>query len=199
MLAIKHRKNRRGSYVVLTAALCLVAAGFYMLALAASPSVAPLIFTKPIDAKSLPQARASENRVVIPRIGVNIRYDKGSAALDRGAEWRYPERGNPKDGGNFIIAAHRFSIQPTPRSTVEKSPFYNIDKMQLKDNILIDYEGARYAYEITKIFNVEPTQTEIEAPSSEAKITLYSCELGGSETGRVVVIGKLLGQVDSIQ
>ena len=64
---------------------------------------------------------------------------------------------------------------------------------------MVDYEGARYAYEITKIFNVEPTQTEIEAPSSEAKITLYSCELGGSETGRVVIIGKLLGQVDSIQ
>ena len=101
-----------------------------------------------------------------------------------------------KDGGNFIIAAHRFSIQPTPQGTVERSPFYNIDKMKLGDNIVVDYEGARYAYEITKIFDVKPDQTEIEAPSQEAKLTLYSCELGGSDAGRIVITGKLLGQVE---
>ena len=73
---------------------------------------------------------------------------------------------------------------------------YNIDKMKLGDNIVVDYEGARYAYEITKIFDVKPNQTEIEAPSQEAKLTLYSCELGGSDAGRIVITGKLLGQVE---
>lgn len=177
-------------------AVCLVGVGLYVLALAVSPSVAPLIFTKPINAKALPKAKNGENRIVIPRIGVNIPYGKGRVALDRGAEWRHPERGNPKDGGNFVIAAHRFSIQPTPMGTIEKSPFYNIDKMKLGDSIVVDYDGARYAYEITKIFEVKPNQVEIEAPSEEAKLTLYSCELGGSEAGRIVISGKLLGQVE---
>ncbi len=195
MLSIKQKKHRR-PYAIFAVAICLISTGVYFMMLTLSPSVAPLIFTKPIDAKSLPKAKIGENRIVIPRIGVNIHYDKGRAALDRGAEWRQPNHGNPKDGGNFIIAAHRFSIQPTPQGTVEKSPFYNIDKMKLGDNIVVDYEGARYAYEITKIFDVKPDQTEIEAPSQEAKLTLYSCELGGSDTGRIVITGKLLGQVE---
>jgi sortase A len=42
---------------------------------------------------------------------------------------------------------------------------------------------------------VQATQTEIEAPSTEAKLTLYSCELGGADTGRIVVTAKLLGKV----
>lgn len=142
-----------------------------------------------------PAPQATDNRVIIPKIGVNIPYDKGAASLDRGAEWRYPERGNPEKGGNFIIAAHRFSIQPTPQGTIEKSPFYHIDKLAVGDKIVIDYIGTRYGYEIEKIFTVKPTQVEIEAPSTDAKLTLYTCELDGSDAGRVVVVAKPLGKV----
>ena len=150
---------------------------------------------KPIEVRSLPAPQATDNRVIIPKIGVNIPYDKGAASLDRGAEWRYPERGNPEKGGNFIIAAHRFSIQPTPQGTIEKSPFYHIDKLAVGDKIVIDYIGTRYGYEIEKIFTVKPTQVEIEAPSTDAKLTLYTCELDGSDAGRVVVVAKPLGKV----
>ena len=99
------------------------------------------------------------------------------------------------DRSNFIIAAHRFSIQPTPLGTIEKSPFYSIDKLVVGDKIIVDYEGARYAYEITATFNVTPNQTEIEAASEEPKLTLYSCELDGSAGGRVVINAKPLGKV----
>ncbi|MCA9336972.1 class E sortase, partial [Candidatus Saccharibacteria bacterium] len=113
----------------------------------------------------------------------------------------YPERGNPEKGGNFIIAAHRFSIQPTPQSTIEKSPFYNIDKLAVSDKIVIDYDGARYGYEVEKVFDVKPNQIEIEAPSKESKLTLYSCELGGADAGRIVYVAKPLGLIalDSTQ
>ena len=176
-------------------AVSLMAGGLYTLSLVAAPTIAPLVAMKPIDVKTLPAPQKRDNRVVIPKIGVNIVYAPGQASLDKGAEWRYPERGNPEKGGNFIIAAHRFSIQPTPQSTIEKSPFFNIDKLVIGDKIVIDYEGARYGYEVTKIFDVKPTQIEIEAPSDEAKLTLYSCELGGSEAGRIVYIAKPLGLV----
>lgn len=196
MLNIHRKKRRFGWHQVLTLiAICLMAGGVYTLSLVASPTIAPLIAMKPIDVKTLPVPKKQDNRIVIPKIGVNIAYAPGEAALDRGAQWRYPERGNPVKGGNFIIAAHRFSIQPTPQSTVEKSPFYHIDKLVIGDKIVVDYEGERYGYEVTKIFDVKPTQIEIEAPSDEAKLTLYSCELGGSEAGRVVYIAKPLGVV----
>ena len=173
----------------------MFAAGVYLLALVAAPSVAPFIAMKPIEVAALPKPRTTDNRIIIPKIGVNIPYGSGAAALDRGAEWRYPNNGNPASGGNFVIAAHRFSIQPTPQSTIEKSPFYHIDKLIVGDKIIVDYNGERYGYEINNIFDVQATQTEIEASSTEAKLTLYSCELGGADTGRIVVTAKLLGKV----
>lgn len=196
MLKIKTRKQyMRGSRLIGLIAVLLMGSGVYLLSLVAAPTVAPLIAMKPIDVNALPTPQKSENRVIIPKIGVNIAFAPGEAALDRGAQWRYPERGNPEKGGNFIIAAHRFSIQPTPQSTIEKSPFYNIDKLVVSDKIVIDYDGARYGYEVEKVFDVKPNQIEIEAPSKESKLTLYSCELGGADAGRIVYVAKPLGLI----
>lgn len=176
-------------------AVILLGVGLYILSLVLAPAVAPLVATKPIDAAKLPAPTSNENRIIIPKIGVNIHYAPGAASLDRGAEWRYPDRGNPKDGGNFIVAAHRFSIQPTPQSTIEKSPFYQIDKLTVGDQILVDYNGLRYLYKISKAFDVKPSQTEIEARSDTPVLTLYTCSLEGSSDGRVVLLADPVGVV----
>lgn len=52
--------------------------------------------------------------------------------------------------------------------------------------------GRRYQYEITKKYEVKPTQIEIEASSNEAKLTLYTCTLQGENDGREVFEAKLL-------
>jgi len=197
MLSIKTRSKKRTiiSTTLLSLSAIALLAGLYLLTLTLSPMVAPLVAEKPIDVEKLPAPTVNDNRIVIPKIGVDIHYAPGAAALNAGAEWRYPDRGNPDRGGNFIIAAHRLSIQPTPQSTVEKSPFYNIDKLAIGDKIIIDYVGTRYAYDIDQIFNVTPNQVEIEAPSDTPKLTLYSCDLTGSATGRVVIVAKPMGKV----
>ncbi|HEU0266297.1 MAG TPA: sortase, partial [Candidatus Saccharimonadaceae bacterium] len=102
---------------------------------------------------------------------------------------------NPVKGGNFIIAAHRFSIEPTPGGTIVHSPFYHIDALQKGDQILIDYDGQRYGYEVSQKETVPPDATQIEAPSNTPKLTLYSCDLTGSAAGRYVIIAKPLGEV----
>lgn len=176
-------------------ALALLSAGIYVLSIVFAPSIAPLIASKPIDTAHLPTPQSNENRIIIPKIGVNIHYAPGVESLDRGAQWRYPERGDPIKGGNFIIAAHRLSIQPTPQGTVEKSPFYRVDKLAVDDQVLIDYSGKRYLYKIAKIFEVKPTQVEIEAPSEKPVLTMYTCSLGGASDGRVVLLAELVGEV----
>jgi len=178
-----------------TFALLLLAGGVYLAMLVAAPVVGPLTVMKPIDVKALPKPVLDKNRVIIPKIGVNIAYDTGTVSLNRGAEWRYPDRGNPEKGGNFILAAHRFSIQPTPALTIEKSPFYNIDKLGVGDKIVVDYNGKRYGYAVQEIKSVPPTAIEIENPSDTAKLTLYSCSLDGADADRVVLISKPLGLV----
>lgn len=196
MLKIKTQRTIiSGPRIVMTFAALLLIGGGYLLSLVGAPTVAPLISMKPISVNALPAPTKSDNRVIIPKIGVNIPFGEGQAALDRGAEWRYPERGNPETGGNFIIAAHRFSIQPTPQGTIEKSPFYSIDKLAVSDKIIVDYNGTRYGYEIEKATSESPNQTSIEASSEAPKLTLYSCEQDGSATGRVVLTAKPLGKV----
>lgn len=197
MLAIKHRHtSRMKPLVIMGFAALLLGGGLYTLSLVAAPIAAPYFVLKPIDVKALPAPDKTIKRVIIPKIGVNIHYDKGAEALNRGAEWRSPGSGNPIDGGNFVIAAHRFSIQPTPKSTIEKSPFYHIDRLETGDKILIDYDGKRFGYEITKAFTVKPTQIEIEARTNDPMLTLYSCSLSGAEADRHVVQAKRLGEVE---
>lgn len=200
MLKIKTKHTSRLRSGGLTfVAIVLLSTGAYVLSLVAAPTIAPMVAMRPINVNNLPAPTATDNRIVIPKIGVNIMYGEGEAALNRGAQWRFPDRGNPATGGNFIIAAHRFTIAPTPGETVAKSPFYNIDKLIAGDKIVVDYSGIRYGYEITKKFDVKPTQVEIEAPSEESKLTLYSCELGGSDAGRVVITAKPLGRVQLVK
>lgn len=197
MLHIKKQTKRRvyTSAILLGLSWIALLAGLYILSLVLSPMVIPLIAQKPIDINKVAKPVVNDNRIIIPKIGVNIHYAPGAAALNEGAQWRYPDRGDPEKGGNFIIAAHRFSIQPTPWATVEKSPFYNVDKLALSDKIFIDYLGSRYAYTITDIFNVTPDQVQIEAPSDTPKLTLYTCDLTGAATGRVVIIATPMGKV----
>ncbi len=189
----KHQPIKKAS-VVLTAML-LLGGGLYVLSLYLSPAIADVFFIKPIVVSSLPAPHVSQNRIIIPKIGVNIEYGQGEAALNSGAQWRWPDRGNPEAGGNFIIAAHRLSIQPTPQGTIEKSPFYNIGNVAVHDKIIVDYGGVRYGYEVEKIVSVKPNDTSIEAESSTAKLTLYSCDLAGSSADRVVLVATPLGKV----
>ncbi len=111
--------------------------------------------------------------------------------MEHGAWWRKPENGNPKDGGNFVLSAHRFIMGMTPQQTLRKSPFYNIDKLAVGDEIIIDYEGVRYAYTIREKLSVKPEATEIEQRTDRPQLTLYSCTLGGANDGRDVLIAKL--------
>ena len=135
--------------------------------------------------------KITENRLYIPKININLPYSTGGeTVMENGAWWRAPDSGNPKDGGNFVLSAHRFIMGLTPQQTLRKSPFYNIDKLVVGDEITIDYEGERYVYQISKIFAVKPDAIEIENRTDQPQLTLYSCTLGGASDGREVIIAK---------
>lgn len=196
MLAIaKQRRISPVSWIVTAVAVGALAGGAYLLSLVAAPELAPYISMKPLDAQAIAKVDVQENKIIIPKIGVNIAYGETETALDRGAWWRHAERGNPEKGGNFIVAAHRFTLAPTPQETTVKSPFYHIEKLAIGDQIIIDYNGKRYGYKIDTITDIKPDQVEIEAPSDTAKLTLYTCTLGGAADGRIALTATPLGEV----
>ncbi len=138
-----------------------------------------------------PEEKITENRLYIPKIDINLPYNTGGAeVMEYGAWWRKPENGNPADGGNFVLSAHRFIMGLTPEQTLRKSPFYNIDRLQNGDEIIIDYSGRRYVYTISDIFEVKPEDVHIENRTDSSQLTLYSCTLGGAQDGRNVFIAK---------
>lgn len=176
-------------------------AGIYLLVLVLTPNVPVLFPVEEIDVAAL--KAPNEDRIYIPKIGVNVELNAGDEkVLEKGAWHRFPERGDPLEGGNFIISAHRFSLGSTPGQTRQKSPFYHINKLEVGDQIIVDFGKKRYGYEITKHTEVKPDQVEIESPLSPndpSRMTLYTCTLKGEADGREVYYAKPLGEVENGQ
>ena len=194
--SVKNRQKSWKSYILTIIAILMILGGVYLLVLISTP----LILSQNINPKdnhttqliTKTENKITENRLYIPKIDINLPYSTGGAeTMERGAWWRKPENGNPKDGGNFVLSAHRFIMGLTPQQTLRKSPFYNIDKLTVGDEIIIDYNGVRYNYVISEKQSVKPDAVEIEQRTDQPKLTLYSCTLGGANDGRDVIIAKL--------
>lgn len=182
-------------------AIAVLLAGAYVLLLTLSPMLPDITASEQQTAQklTLTQPTITENRVYIPQINIDVPIvdinGNENAALEKGAIHREPTSGNPKDGGNYVIAAHRFNLGLTPNATRAKSPFYHIDKLKSGDQLYVDYNGVRYVYEIYEKRTVGETAVEIEQRTQESRLTLYSCELAGPKAGREVVFAKPVGTV----
>lgn len=197
MRAIRSKSLSRTISLALSVGLLI--AGLYILWTAGNPMIKQqLINPKDNSTTKLISETAdkiSANRLYIPKIDINLPYTTGGAeTMEHGAWWRAPENGNPKDGGNFVLSAHRFIMGLTPEQTWRKSPFYSIDRLEIGDEIIIDYDSQRYTYQISQKYSVAPTAIEIESRTDDARLTLYSCTLGGASDGREVIIAKLKSQ-----
>ncbi len=194
------KKRRRWPILV---AVLLFVGGLYLLYNTLSPMLPDVTTDSQAVAKKLSssQPTVGEDRIYMPQINVDVPIvevapnETEARALDRGAIHRAPGSGSPKNGGNYVVAAHRFTLGITPAQTRAKSPFYHIDQMQVGDQLYVDYEGTRYAYKIFKKETVAATAVEIEQRTTEPQLTVYSCELSGSRDGREVLLAKLLGTV----
>ncbi|MDN5274480.1 MAG: hypothetical protein JWP06_381 [Candidatus Saccharibacteria bacterium] len=184
----------RGAFTFSIIILGLVI-GLYIIITALSPALVELPIVHRLISRPEPVNKTVlDDRLYIPQIGVNVAIVTGDTedALTRGAWHRMPQNGDPEKGGNFVLSAHRFVMSWTPGQTVERSPFYNIDKLNIGDQLRVDYDGIRYTYAITKKYKVSPNQTDIEKTSVEPKLTLYSCTLRGSADGRDVIEAHLV-------
>lgn len=188
-------RGKTGKIVTLVA-ISLLCAGLYLLSLVAAPQLMmparPATWAVPIPDTT---NQLTENRLYIPRLKLTIAFAPGSAdVLESGAWHRFPERGDPQHGGNFILAAHRLEIGHTPAATVRQSPFYHLDLVQIDDPVFVDFAGVRYKYQITSRQTVKPDQVEIEAPTATPRLTLYTCTLKGQQDGREVLFAKLVAK-----
>ncbi len=139
-----------------------------------------------VEQKEIPK----DNRLVIPSIGVDIAIVEGKTekALNGGA-WRIPGTGKP-GMSNLVIAGHRMSYGFSPDEIRSKLSFYHLDKLKEGEYVLVYWQGKEYPYVVTETKIVEPTQIEIEAPTKEHILTLYTCTPMGTSNQRLVKIAK---------
>jgi len=175
-------------------ALVLAAlASIYTLYLQKTPAIEPLTKNQQTVFLSTVPVVSKTNRLIIPKIGVDSEIFSGNASvLNKGTWHRFPDRGDPDSGGNFILAAHRYVAQWTPQRTVKQSVLYNIKQIIVGDTITIDWKGKRTVYIVTEIKSVKPNDSTIELITSTPQLTLYTCTLKGVNDGREVVIAKKL-------
>lgn len=187
------RSRRTGLSRVLTLILAVVflVLGLYLGLLLLAPTQTKLPVKSEIDLNTADDSNDMRDRIQIEKINLEVPfYTGGAEALEKGAWHRFPDRGNPVKGGNFILSAHRFNIAGDPVLTKVRSPFYNLDKLVVGDTIRVFFSEEWYTYKVTKIYDVAPDAVEIEDATSDSKLTLYSCTLSGSADGRIVVEAK---------
>ena len=190
----------RKRQAVLTVCLLLFVGGCYLLVLTQIPRFQKIPVTSSIDLNTDDDNSDQRDRIQIKKLNLEVPYFTGDASsLEKGSWWRFPERGNPKKGGNFILSAHRFFLGLTPQGTRARSPFYRLNELDPGDEIRVYYKKQWYDYKVTKNYSVKPNAVEIEETTKKAKMTLYTCSLAGSADGRVVIDAKPVDKPETDQ
>ena len=91
----------------------------------------------------------------------------------------------PGEKGRVIVSGHR---------TTYSAPFWDLDKLKVDDEILIDTQWGSVTYAVTKVEVVSPEDRTIADPTpagNEAEIVLTTCNPKFSAAERLVVFGKM--------
>ena len=108
------------------------------------------------------------------------------AIISKGGTWRRPQSATPLDDGNTVIVGHRYY-----GSNV--STFYHLDKVLVGQKLALYWEGQEYLYEVTESKVVGPSAVEVEAPTQDKRLTIYTCTPIWTAKNRLVIIAKPLG------
>lgn len=136
-----------------------------------------------VDDKNLKPV-PKENRVVIPAINVDAEILEGDTidVLNKGQSWRRPLSSNPEKGGNTVVVGHRFFGQG-------KNTFYHLNKLTKGEEVIVFWGEKEYKYIIEDVYETNPENISVEAPTKENILTLYTCS-GLSAEKRLIVIAK---------
>lgn len=141
----------------------------------------------PVPAASLPPIREGDpiGRIEIPRIGVGKWVVAGVEKDDlKNGPGHYPETPLPGQLGNSAIAGHR---------TTFGQPFFDIDKLQTGDEIIVTTLAGRFVYRVTGQQIVSPNDYQVISTTdpTTATLTLTSCHPKYTARERIIVSAEL--------
>lgn len=181
------RGLRRVNHVLF---LLIVLINGYILAAPFLPSVTYRVkaaTTTPVQEADFGKLDRSKNHLVIPRLRLDepILDNPNPATLDAGV-WKRPNTSTPDKGSNTVLSGHRW-LYKNPTSAV----FYSLDKVKKDDKVIAVWDGKIYVYTVSDIKEVLPTAVEIEDPTPDSRLTVYTCTPLWTATHRLVVTSNL--------
>lgn len=151
--------------------VAVIVIGIYLVATPAVPKVSyQLKDTPSVNATSGDQT-TRENSIVIPSAKIDASVHEGNsiAVIDYGGVWRRPQSSSDPNKSNMVIVGHNFTYKnPTP-------PFYALDKLNVGERIVLNWDGKQYSYTIVSKNIVSPTDTHVEDATEKPRLTLYTC------------------------
>jgi sortase A len=141
----------------------------------------------PVPVASLPPVVEGDPvaRIELPRIGVDKIVVAGVDKNDlKKGPGHYPETPLPGQLGNSAIAGHR---------TTFGQPFFDIDKLETGDEIIVTTLAGRYVYRVTGQEIVSPSEYQVIATTDPtvATLTLTSCHPKYTARERIIVFAEL--------
>jgi len=135
---------------------------------------------------------SSSPTVTIPKINVHAPINFAATSkesdvlklLETGVV-HYFGTANPGEKGNSVLFGHSSNDWWQPGDY--KYVFVLLDKLVPGDTFYVDYQGARYTYEVTGSQIVEPTQVSVLAQTETPTFTLITCSPPGTSWRRLVV------------
>ncbi len=129
----------------------------------------------------------AENTLLIDKIGVNgIVYSGTSVSTLEKGIWHRPKSSTPDKGGNTVLVAHRFLYTSGPNT------FYHLDKLKVDDRFVLYWEGKKYIYQVSEVKTVPALAYDIEYPTKDPIVTLWTCTPLFTATNRLVVRANLI-------
>jgi sortase A len=122
----------------------------------------------------------NENRLFVPSLGMDEVIHEGGLEELKFGVLRRSRTSTPDKGSNTVMVGHRFTYG-------SRGVFYHLDKVKTGDSILLHWEGKPYRYMVKNILVVSPSQINIEEPTGENILTLYTCTPLWSAKDRLVI------------
>ena len=122
-------------------------------------------------------------RIRIPEIDVSKVVVEGTdgASLRKGPG-HYPETPLPGIRGTVAIAGHR---------TTYGAPFNDLDKLEKRDEVIVEMPYGRFVYEVERTQIVQPTATWVTRRVGYDRVVLTACHPLYSAAQRIVIFARL--------
>jgi LPXTG-site transpeptidase (sortase) family protein len=150
----------------------------------------------------LPDVGPPENRLIIPKLDLNVPIMVPSNANLIKEDWKaleediqtglqsgvvhYPGTANPGQAGNFFVTGHSSYFPWSPGKY--KSVFARLGELDVGDEYWVYYGGDKYRYIVTEKKEIKPSDVSVlDQPVSKRISTLMTCTPVGTTLRRLII------------